>query len=94
MSRFIPQMNTGDPLDPEPKGSPKNGIVGVTGVKNHKKKIFLVGPGPDDRSQRKPQPKTQKRRSSLKEGAIAAYNLKHNDSVRTAPGKSVGQTVK
>jgi hypothetical protein len=94
LSRFIPLMKTGDPLDPEPKENSKNGIVGVTGVKNHKKKIFLVGAGPDDRSHRKPQPMANKRRSSLKEGTIAAYNNKHNSLLRTAPGKSIGQTGK
>jgi hypothetical protein len=74
VSRSIPPIILGHPLDPEPKENSKNFIVGVRGLKNHKKKIFFVGAGPDDRSHRKPQPAASKKRHSLQEGAIAAYN--------------------
>jgi hypothetical protein len=73
-SRSIPPIILGDPLEPEPKENSKNCIVGVRGLKNHKKKIFFVGAGPDDWSHSKIQPAASKKRHSLQEGAIAAYN--------------------
>jgi hypothetical protein len=73
-SRSIPPMILGDPLDPEQKENSKNFTVGVRGLKNHKKKIIFVGACPEDKSHRKPQPAASKKRYSLQEGAIAAYN--------------------
>jgi hypothetical protein len=67
-------MILGHPLDPEPKENSKNFIVRIRGLKYHKKKIFFVGACPDDRSHRIPKPAASKKRHSLQEGVIAAYN--------------------
>ena len=93
-SRSIPPMILGDPLDPELTENSKNGIVGVRGLKNHRKKIFYVGAGPEDRSHSKPRPAASKKRNSLKEGTIAAYNYKHGGWMMTASGKFVAETRK